>query len=85
MYLNGEIEDLDAAIAELNAQYDEYRLYYLDQENFLFDEMKRLREEDWLFAEEMTGNKLANEDDFITQFSDTIVGRLAPQYETMEQ
>ena len=33
----------------------------------------------------MTGNKLANEDDFITQFSDTIVGRLAPQYETMEQ
>ena len=46
MYLNGEIEDLDAAIAELNAQYDEYRLYYLDQENFLFDEMKRLREED---------------------------------------
>ena len=83
-FYNGEITDLDAALAELNAQYDEYREYFIDQETMLFDEMGRLRDEDWEFAQEITGLKLAEEDDFITDFSDTLVGRLEPTYQTAE-
>ena len=80
MYLNGEIEDLDAALAELDAQYEEYRLYFLDQQTFFLDEQKRLRNEDWAFAQELMGVQLAEENDFITEFGNTLIGRLHPQY-----
>jgi len=44
--------------------------------------MARLRDEDWLDFENITGLKLAEHDDFIEFFKDTIYGEMAPAYES---
>ena len=44
--------------------------------------MARLRDDDWQDTENLTNLKLAEQDDFITQFHDSIYGGLVPDYQT---
>lgn len=87
-YRNGDIssyEEYLALVDELTAQYEERRQYYSDQEAFLFDEQARLRDEDWKDFEEITGNKLAEQHNFVDEFEDTITGQLLPGYQTLDE
>lgn len=78
-------DDPDAyaqAYAQLLDDYNDYNDYFIDQQQMDFDEMARLRDDDWQDTENLTNLKLAEQDDFITQFHDSIYGGLVPDYQT---
>lgn len=78
-------DDPDAyaqAYAQLLDDYNDYNDYFIDQQQMDFDEMARLRDDDWQDTENLTNLKLAEQDDFITQFHDSIYGSLVPDYQT---
>ena len=81
-------DDPDAyaqAYAQLLDDYNDYNDYFIDQQQMDFDEMARLRDDDWQDTENLTNLKLAEQDDFITQFHDSIYGGLVPDYQTAEE
>ena len=69
-------DQYDQAMTELQDQFQEYMDYYLEQLNFLYDQQAVLRDDDLVNAQELTELKLANYDDFITLYEETILGRL---------
>ncbi len=77
-------DEYNQALAELQEEYDIYADYYLDQQNMIFDEMARARDDDWKDYERIFGLKLATADDFITKMDESILGRLVPDYQTAE-
>ena len=78
-------DQYDEAMAELQDQFQEYMDYYLEQLQFLYDEQATLRDDDLVNAQELTELKLANYDDFITQYEDTILGRLFDDVSSEEE
>lgn len=78
-------DDQDAynqAMEELQEEYLAYMDYYVGELDMDFYEMGRLRDDDWLDFEDITGQKLAEHDDFIDHFTDTITGELTEDYNT---
>ena len=78
-------DDQDAyvqAMEDLNEEYLAYVDYYVGELDMDFYEMGRLRDDDWLDFENITGLKLAEHDDFISHFTDTILGDLTNDYNT---
>jgi hypothetical protein len=75
---SGEItpEQYAQAMTELQDQYQQYMQWYLEQMGFFYDEEGTLRDEDLANLEEILGLKLADYDDFITEYEDSILGRL---------
>lgn len=73
------------AIEDLREEYLAYMDYFVGEQEMDLYEMKRLRDEDWEDFQEITGLKLAEHDDFITFFKDTIYGDLADAFETASE
>ena len=78
-------DDQDAynqAMQDLQEEYLAYMDYYVGELDMDFYEMGRLRDDDWLDFEDITRQKLAEHDDFIDHFTDTITGQLTEDYNT---
>ena len=80
----GDEEGFHEAAVQLAADYEEWLSFYTEQDQMLFDEMARLRDEDWKDVEYFTGLHLANTEDFITNWEDTVYGRLEPSYDSAQ-
>lgn len=78
-------EGFEAAAEQLRNDYLQYMDYYVGEQDMDMQEMARLRDDDWQDFEYHTNSKLAEQDDFITNFKDTIYGDLADAYNTAEE
>lgn len=58
--------------------------FYADQLGMTMDEMMRLRDDDWLDYEDILNRKLASQDDFITEFENTLLGTVVPGWEEIK-
>ena len=70
--------------AEIESWYQERMAFEISQSNMLFGEQARLRNDDLADIERITGLKIAENDDFITSFNQTILSQVSG-YETMEE
>ena len=76
-------DDQDAynqAMEDLQEEYLAYMDYYVGELDMDLYEMQRLRDYDWLDFENITKLKLAEHNDFITSFEETIAGELTGSY-----
>lgn len=81
------LDDLARTYGKDSEEYQRYakivtddhieKMRYLEsQSDMLYGEMARLRDDDWHDLERIFGYKLASTDSFLTQESDTLLGRL---------
>ena len=78
----GDQDAYNQAMQDLQEEYLAYMDYYVGELDMDFYEMGRLRNDDWLDFEDITGQKLAEHDDFIDHFTETITGQLTEDYNT---
>lgn len=86
-YMNDEFatrEEYLEAKAQIEELYNEKMYFFHDELGLLFDEQARLYEDDWQDFEDFTGLKLAEQDDFVTEFEQTVVGRMTEGYQTLD-
>ena len=84
---NGRISSREEALAlidELEQQYNERLQLLFDEEGMLFDEERELRDNDLAHLQEITGLKLDERESFVTNFEETIEGRITPGFQTLE-
>ena len=76
-------EERKAALEKLYSDYDVLMQFFADQFGMTMDEMKRLRDDDWMDFEDILNRKLASQDDFIVAFEDTLLGTVVPGWESI--
>lgn len=75
---------LATAKAEVEQYYKEKLEYYLSEDKMIMSDMQRFRDDDLKDYEDMNNQKIASDESFITDFSQTILSQLLG-YETLEE
>lgn len=75
---------LATAKAEVEQYYKEKLEYYLSEDKMIMSDMQRFRDDDLKDYEDMNNQKIASDESFITDFSQTILSQLLG-YQTLEE